>query len=263
MHQRNRNHVGWMLLLALVMVMVVTLSAQVVEGPIVGQPVHHDVSPSLLDMIKNAPPPLLTRQEAEEVLTIPPPPGLERLEEDPVRQRSIAPLTPITSRSFEGLGKGQYKFTVPAIVPDSNGAVGATQYVQWVNFSFAVFNKSTGALIAGPIAGNTLWSGFGGGCQTNNNGDPIVLYDKLANRWVMSQFRIPGLYTVRRGIHEFRCHGKLVSLFVTSTPISMTIPRWGSGRTPTIETFNMFTKDARGNGLYRCRLPALMTAQLC
>ena len=45
-------------------------------------------------------------------------------------------------------------------------------------------------LILGPVAGNTLWSGFGGGCQNNNDGDPVVLYDKLANRWVMSQFSV-------------------------------------------------------------------------
>ena len=92
--------------------------------------------------------------------------------------------------SFEGLGQGQYGFSVTSAPPDTNGAVGATQYVQWVNTSFAIFNKSTGALIAGPTAGNTLWSGFGGGCQTNNDGDPVVLYDKLANRWVMSQFSV-------------------------------------------------------------------------
>ncbi len=74
--------------------------------------------------------------------------------------------------------------------PDTNGAVGLTQYVQWVNSSFAIFNKSTGALISGPTPGNTLWSGFGGGCQTNNDGDPIVLYDKQANRWVFAQFSV-------------------------------------------------------------------------
>jgi hypothetical protein len=62
--------------------------------------------------------------------------------------------------------------------------------VQWVNTSFAIFNKSTGALVGGPTAGNTLWSGFGGGCQNNNDGDPIAIYDKLANRWVMSQFSV-------------------------------------------------------------------------
>ncbi|HCC58512.1 MAG TPA: hypothetical protein DEQ47_14890, partial [Solibacterales bacterium] len=78
-----------------------------------------------------------------------------------------------------------------AAPPDTNGAVGATQYVQWVNESFAVFNKSTGAIAAGfPKAGNTLWTGFGGGCETNNDGDPIVQYDKAANRWIMTQFSV-------------------------------------------------------------------------
>src|SRR5581483_4944896 len=107
-----------------------------------------------------------------------------------VRQTSVAPLTPIVSQSFEGLGNGQYGFSVTGAPPDTNGAVGNTQYVQWVNTSFAIFNKTTGALISGPSAGNTIWSGFGGGCQTNNDGDPVVLYDKLANRWVFSQFSV-------------------------------------------------------------------------
>ena len=74
--------------------------------------------------------------------------------------------------------------------PDTNGAVGATQYVQWVNAEFAVFDKVTGALVAGPTEGNTLWAGFGGGCETNNDGDPIVQYDKMANRWILTQFSI-------------------------------------------------------------------------
>src|SRR5205807_5861609 len=97
---------------------------------------------------------------------------------------------PTPTLNFEGLGNGQYGFTVNSAPPDTNGTVGATQYVQWVNSSFAIFNKSTGALISGPTAGNTLWSGFGGGCQTNNDGDPVVLYDKLAQRWVFRQFSV-------------------------------------------------------------------------
>jgi hypothetical protein len=68
--------------------------------------------------------------------------------------------------------------------------VGATQYVQWVNESFAVFNKTTGALVHGPVAGNSLWTGFGGGCETNNDGDPVVQYDKAANRWIFTQFSV-------------------------------------------------------------------------
>ena len=74
--------------------------------------------------------------------------------------------------------------------PDTEGAVGATQYVQWINLAFAIYDKTTGALQAGPFLGNTLWAGFGGDCQNLNSGDPVVAYDKIANRWVMTQFAI-------------------------------------------------------------------------
>src|ERR1700704_4217039 len=151
--------------------------------------VHRDVSAPLREMILHAPPPSLEKKEAEPVRRIPLPPGLTQ-QEDSVQQRTVVPFTPVVGTSFEGLGAGQYGFTVNSAPPDTNGTVGATQYVQWVNSSFAIFNKSSGALIAGPTAGNTLWSGFGGGCQTNNDGDPVVLYDKLAQRWVFSQFSV-------------------------------------------------------------------------
>jgi hypothetical protein len=151
---------------------------------------HRDLSAPLSEMIKNAPPPSLVKHEAEPLKRIPLPPGMTQLEEDPVRQHVIGPLTPVVGTSFEGLGNGQYGFSVASAPPDTNGTVGTTQYVQWVNSSFAIFNKSTGALIAGPTAGNTLWSGFGGGCQTNNDGDPVVLFDKAAQRWVFSQFSV-------------------------------------------------------------------------
>src|SRR3982075_3215366 len=153
--------------------------------------VHHDVSLPLSEMIRHAPPPSLARRPVEPMKRIPLPPGLEQLQEDPVLQTAtIAPPTPPVLQSFEGLGNGQYGFSVTGAPPDTNGTVGATQYVQWVNTSFAIFNKTNGALISGPTAGNTLWSGFGGGCQTNNDGDPIVIYDKLAQRWVFSQFSV-------------------------------------------------------------------------
>ncbi|MBZ5686352.1 MAG: hypothetical protein LAP86_15080 [Acidobacteriia bacterium] len=153
--------------------------------------VHHDVSLPLSEMIKHAAPPSLARRRVEPMRRIPLPPGLEAVQQDPVIQvGTVAPATPPVTLGFEGLGNGQYGFSVTGAPPDTEGAVGATQYVQWVNTSFAVFNKSTGALIAGPTAGNTLWSGFGGGCQSNNDGDPIVLYDKLAQRWVFSQFSV-------------------------------------------------------------------------
>ncbi len=152
--------------------------------------VSRDVSPPLREMIKLMPPPSLVMREAEPVRRIPLPPGLSTQGEDPIRQQTMVPFTPIVGTSFEGLGAGQYGFIVNSAPPDTNGAVGATQYVQWVNSSFAIFNKTTGTLIAGPTAGNALWAGFGGGCQTNNDGDPVVVYDKLAQRWVFSQFSV-------------------------------------------------------------------------
>jgi hypothetical protein len=155
---------------------------------------HRDVSPPLRDMISLTPRLALTKHESQPLRRIPLPPGLNTQlnmqQEDSVRQQTMVPFTPVVGSSFEGLGAGQYGFSVSASPPDTSGAVGATQYVQWVNTSFAIFNKTTGALIAGPTAGGTLWAGFTGGCQTNNDGDPIVLYDKLAQRWIFSQFSV-------------------------------------------------------------------------
>src|SRR4030088_3126511 len=169
-----------------------SLPALAQTGPTtVRRDVHHDVSPPLREMIKHAPPPSLERRPVEPMKLIPLPSGLVRFQEDPVIQTvTVPPPTPPVSQSFEGLGNGQYGFSVTGAPPDTNGTVGATQYVQWVNTSFAIFNKSNGALISGPTAGNTLWSGFGGGCQTNNDGDPVALYDKAAQRWVFSQFSV-------------------------------------------------------------------------
>jgi hypothetical protein len=72
--------------------------------------------------------------------------------------------------------------------PDTNGEVGATQYVQIVNEGYQVFNKSTGLSVFGSVSIATIWSGFGGVCENNGHGDPVLLYDQLANRWLVSQF---------------------------------------------------------------------------
>ncbi len=106
---------------------------------------------------------------------------------DPALQSFLGGLDmPAPTGSFEGLGNIN-----GAIPPDANGAVGPNHYVQWVNLSFAVYDKATGARVYGPAAGNTLWQALGGPCATSNDGDPMVLYDQLAGRWVMSQFARP------------------------------------------------------------------------
>src|SRR5271165_1767972 len=169
----------------------VATSGQVQRGPsVIRRDLHHDISPPLWEMIRNTQPGEHEELEAEPIRSIPLPPGLRPLLEDPVRQYGSTGFSPQLGLNFEGLGDGEYNFWVEYAPPDTNGAVGATQYVQWVNTYFAVFDKHTGALLAGPAPANALWSGFGGGCQDNNDGDPIVLYDKLANRWIMSQFSV-------------------------------------------------------------------------
>src|SRR5207253_1999741 len=60
--------------------------------------------------------------------------------------------------------------------------------VQIVNEAYQVFDKATGNSVLGPNSISSIWSGFGGVCQNNGSGDPVVLYDHLANRWLISQF---------------------------------------------------------------------------
>ena len=92
--------------------------------------------------MRNAHPISHGKLEAEPARRIPLPAGLKPLAEDPVRQLTTNGYSPHVGLNFEGIGDGQYGFTVEYAPPDTNGAVGATQYVQWVNTYFAVFDKT-------------------------------------------------------------------------------------------------------------------------
>ena len=72
--------------------------------------------------------------------------------------------------------------------PDTDGEVGATQYVQMVNEGIQVFNKSTGASVFGPVGSQHSGPDLAGRAKTPVRGDPVVLYDQLADRWMISQF---------------------------------------------------------------------------
>ncbi|MGH8174025.1 MAG: hypothetical protein ACREPX_12870, partial [Rhodanobacteraceae bacterium] len=114
---------------------------------------------------------------------------------DPVIQHLHAPtpLMPLPILSFNGIqfpGVG-----CNCAPPDTNGEVGETQYVQMVNEGFQVFDKATGNSVLGPNSISSLWAGFGGVCETSGSGDPVVLYDQLADRWVITQFAGSGVPT--------------------------------------------------------------------
>ncbi len=107
---------------------------------------------------------------------------------DPVAQRShpAAPNMPAPLITFEG---------VPSLdsvtPPDPNGDVGINQYISMVNMHFSIYDKQTGTnLLPAPILMSSLFAaaGFPPPASTTDNGDPIVIYDHLAGRWLISQF---------------------------------------------------------------------------
>src|SRR5579862_745109 len=97
------------------------------------------------------------------------------------------PANPVLN--IDGLGNGVFPpFQITLTPPDTNGAVGQNQYVQAVNTSFVVLSKVDGHQIAAPVSIQSKFHGLGGPCDTGNfTGDPIVVYDKLANRWILSE----------------------------------------------------------------------------
>jgi hypothetical protein len=114
---------------------------------------------------------------------------------DPVIQSSFwqpliaTPTVPAPARQWRGIFNPCSTCSYP---PDSNGAVGKTQYVQVTSIdALQVFDKLSGASPLGPISMRSLWSGLGGICDNRPRGDPIVVYDRLADRWIISQFATP------------------------------------------------------------------------
>ena len=102
---------------------------------------------------------------------------------------AIAP--PVTS--FEGLGNQDNQDVLGFQVnpPDPVGDVGPNNYVEMVNLVFGVFDKSGNQLIP-PTAIGALWQGFAVNDCTDASGDPIVVYDQLADRWILTQFSTRG-----------------------------------------------------------------------
>ncbi|MBK7213181.1 MAG: hypothetical protein IPH88_07790 [Bacteroidales bacterium] len=104
---------------------------------------------------------------------------------DQAWQRSMGTKSTMANAPIQNFS-GQTSSSYP---PDCNGAVGPNHFMQTVNVTYAIYNK-TGSLLAGPTALNTLFSGVTG--STYNDGDPIVLYDEQAQRFLVAEFSISG-----------------------------------------------------------------------
>jgi hypothetical protein len=160
-------------------------------GPHVGSGVYDGLSPAVGDLpvIPVSPPTSITARDNENLH----PSATQTNAKDPVVQKTkgSGPISdPIAN--FDGIclpfgPPCDQASSCSCLPPDTNGEVGATQYVQIVNSDFAVYSKAGSVLRAAtPI--NELWAGTNSECANHNDGDPVVVYDQLANRWLLSEF---------------------------------------------------------------------------
>ena len=125
----------------------------------------------------------------------PPPPS------SPSLAQAVSMPTP--TMTFAGMTRAQACGT--CLPPDTDGDVGPNHYIQSVNSSIRIFNKS-GTSLAGPTTYNSFFSALGvtTPCGNNqNDGDGVVFYDHMANRWVVSDFAFPAF----PGVLFYQCIG--------------------------------------------------------
>jgi hypothetical protein len=126
-----------------------------------------------------------------------------------------APAPP-TIMNFDGLDYANWGAGHP---PDPNGDAGPTYYIQTINTSIGIFRKSDGVRVAA-FTFNTLMSqgAFGNLCDTDNFGDPVVLYDSFEDRWIITDFafQLDGADNVVFPPGSFQC----VAASMSGDPVS-------------------------------------------
>ena len=101
---------------------------------------------------------------------------------DPVWQNKMGAMS--GSKGLEVNFAGQSSGTNPI---DPNGCIGPNHYMQTINFIYTIYDR-TGTVLAGPTAMNLLFGSVPG--SNCNSGDPIILYDEQANRWLVAEFSL-------------------------------------------------------------------------
>ncbi|MFI5114700.1 MAG: hypothetical protein ACHP7J_06100 [Terriglobales bacterium] len=196
---KTRRAAGYSCLLLLswlVLLMVPAFAGNKKLQPFVIQPDKFVVSQPLSEIAKTTPAPAfhgwIIRKEHEtpnhmtKIYHLP----------DPVIQESSGDMPELAITlgfNFDGVNGTQAGGVIP---PDTNGAVGDTQFFLTTNFAFSIYNKSTGKIEVGPLLLNSIFKGFGGQCEADNGGDPVVLYDKMANRWLLEQLEYNTSYQI-------------------------------------------------------------------
>ena len=108
----------------------------------------------------------------------------------PGKDRAITPrVMPTPTVNFETISLTDTT-ALPGqgfLPPDTVGEVGPNHFVQMVNSAFRIYNK-TGTPVIPLTSIGALFSSIPGPCANSEDGDPIVLYDQLADRWILSEF---------------------------------------------------------------------------
>jgi len=219
------------------------------HGPVeISAAVRHDVLPSLREVKPQADGYKRRHERGEHMLPLPNvPPG----QSDGAVQRADAPqgATPVLQTGVLGVGNGfsgpQGAFTVEWAPPDTVGAIGASQYVQIVNSGFAIFDKNKN-VVYGPVPANTPWIGFGGACEADNDGDAVVVYDRSANRWIISQFAVASApyfqcVAVSQTADATGAYNRYAFSYGSAFP---DYPKMGVWPDAYYETFNMFNGNS-------------------
>jgi hypothetical protein len=183
--------VGLLLVLSAAMAQAASPAAPKSPMPKFSTPAAFDTTPALRDMAKqmHTPKKKDLPPERGRVIIDRGHSGDNALQSAQTSAQIAAPLA-----NFEGLSN-QDNFTVfggRVNPPDPVGDVGPNHYVEMINLVFAVYSKS-GERLLGPIDTGTLWAGFAVEDCIDASGDPIVIHDQFADRWILSQFTTRGL----------------------------------------------------------------------
>ena len=186
---------------------------------------------------------------------------------DPALQKEVLPAVAATNGiDFEGLGAQGW---APS---DSNMAVGPNHIVETVNVDLAVYSKS-GALLSGPTNFVTFFAPLGGNCASGSS-DPIVNYDRLADRWIISDIGITSTFTECVGVSKTNDPTGAYTLYAYDFGSNLNdYPKLGvwptAGNGAYLATYNMFGPSsflgANLCGLDRTKMLAgdPTAAQLC
>jgi hypothetical protein len=236
---------------------------KVLSNAVVNESIHSDVSRPLAEVLREAP-----AQQGLRTMHAPMKPKLQQLTGAQQSQGAraavavqplIFPLVSATvGLSFEGVGNTSF-LNCPSVAgqevapPDTNAAVGDTQVVEWVNTCYAVFDKSSGTLVGGPFSGTNFWNGFGAPCETNNDGDIIIQWDKGNHRWLAAQnvFNGPPFFTCVAVSQTADATGSYFR-YTFPQPGFPDYPKWGLTRSVYYQTQNDFGNNDGFQGVNVC-----------